>query len=1135
MSVAENQSVGLIPAQGVQTLGGVPEGMTALVLRQLSAEAELLNICLDEAEVERLQACLGYFAPEAEVIYIPPWDCLPYDRVSPTPDVVGQRLAALSQLMQPATRPRICLTSINALLMRVMPRAALQAAARHLIAGREHDPESLLAYLIRSGYQRVDTVREAGEFARRGSLFDLYPPGQQPYRLDFFGDTLESIKPFDAASQRTFAAQDRLSLLPVSEFILEEDSVSAFRTAYREAFGAVLNDDPLYEAVSDARRHAGMEHWLPFFYRQPLETVLDYLPNAALVLAPQTQEAVDARLAQIADFYLARQELQALDKKAQAPIYKPIKPDLLFLGQGDWESVLSGRRGVQLSPFTLPGQPDLLGRLGRNFADIRSQTEINLLDALLRHVAELGARKKVLLAGYTNGSRDRLLTMLKEHGEVSVESVVLPMERGFETPVLAVITETDIFGERLSRPAKKRRKADNFLTEASSLNAGDYVVHIDHGVGRYEGLETVMVGSAPHDCLRLIYAEGDKLFVPVENIEVLTRYADADAKVTLDKLGGVAWQGRKARVKKKLLDMAAALLRLAAERQLKSSDIITAPDGLYAEFCARFPYAETEDQQRAIDQVLEDLGAGRPMDRLVCGDVGFGKTEVAMRAAFVVAAAGYQVAIVTPTTLLARQHAKNFSERFRGLPLRLAQLSRLVNTRDAALTKQELADGKLDIVIGTHALLSKNIKFNKLGLVIVDEEQHFGVKQKERLKELRAEVHVLTLTATPIPRTLQLALSGVREMSLITTPPIDRLAVRSYVLPFDPLIIKDALMREHFRGGQSFYVCPRIEDQPKIAERLRELVPDLKFVIANGQMPAEELEQVMTDFYGGKYDILLATNIIESGLDIPSANTMIIHRADLFGLAQLYQLRGRVGRGKLRGYAYLTYLPNTLLNPTAKRRLEVMSTLDSLGAGFTLASHDMDIRGGGNLLGEEQSGHIKEVGVELYQHMLEEAIAEVKSGHKQETASDWQPQINLGLPVLIPETYVPELAVRLGLYRRLAELHEPGDLDAFAAELGDRFGPVPEEVQNLLAVMGIKQLCRAAHVERCDAGPKGAIISFHANSHPSPTNLISYLTKQGNAMKMRPDHKLVVLRAWDNPATRLKGVQRLLTELGTLL
>ena len=663
------------------------------------------------------------------------------------------------------------------------------------------------------------------------------------------------------------------------------------------------------------------------------------------------------------------------------------------------------------------------------------------------------------------------------------------------------------------------------------------MVHVDHGIGRYDGLETLQVTGAPHDCLRLIYEGGDKLYLPVENIELLSRYGSAADTAQLDKLGGVGWQGRKARVKKRLKDMAEALLKIAAERELRRGQAVSAPDGIYAEFAARFPYPETEDQLRVIEEVLEDLQSGRPMDRLVCGDVGFGKTEVALRAAFIAALSGMQVAVVVPTTLLARQHSRTFEKRFAGLPVRIGQLSRLVTAKDQKLTKDGLAAGTVDIVIGTHALLSKTVQFKNLGMVIVDEEQHFGVKQKERLKQLRADVHVLTLTATPIPRTLQMALAGVRELSLIATPPVDRLAVRTFVLPYDPVVIREAILREHYRGGQTYYVCPRLEDLPRVYERLQELVPEVKVVMAHGQMAATQLEEVMTAFDDGQFNVLLATNIVESGLDVPNANTMIIHRSDLFGLAQLYQLRGRIGRSKVRGYAYLTYAPKTVLSATATQRLHVIETLDSLGAGFQLASHDMDIRGAGNLLGEEQSGHIKEVGVELYQHMLEEAVATARSGAGTlaEAEDQWTPSINLGMPVLIPEAYIADLNVRLGLYRRISELVDRPEIDSFAAELIDRFGPLPDEVENLLNVMTIKQLCRTAGVERVDAGPKGAVLSFHNNSFARPDKLVMFIGSQVGTMKLRPDHKLVYTRTWDDTATRVKGVNRLMQDLAKLV
>jgi transcription-repair coupling factor (superfamily II helicase) len=595
----------------------------------------------------------------------------------------------------------------------------------------------------------------------------------------------------------------------------------------------------------------------------------------------------------------------------------------------------------------------------------------------------------------------------------------------------------------------------------------------------------------------------------------------------------VSWQNRKAKAKSRIRDMAGELIRTAAMRRMKDGTLAAPPEGVWDEFCARFPFAETEDQTRAIADVLEDLSAGRPMDRLVCGDVGFGKTEIALRAAFVVAMSGAQVAVVVPTTLLARQHTRTFTARFEGFPLVVAQLSRMVTAKEAAEVRAGLKDGRINIVVGTHAVLAKGVEFADLGLVIVDEEQHFGVKHKEALKSLKTDVHVLTLTATPIPRTLQLALTGVREMSIIATPPVDRLAVRTFIMPWDPVVLREAIQRERFRGGQIFCVVPRLEDMAKVAERLAEIVPEARTIQAHGRLSPTELERVMTEFGDGKYDVLLSTNIVESGLDMPAVNTLLIHRADMFGLAQLYQLRGRVGRGKLRGYAYLTWPESHRLSAAAQKRLDVMQTLDNLGAGFTLASHDLDIRGAGNLLGEEQSGQIREVGIELYQQMLEEAVADIKAGQGRDGGAserDWTPQINLGLPVLIPETYVADLPVRLGLYRRIGGLASDGETDAMGAELADRFGPVPTEVENLLQVVTIKRLCREAGVEKLDAGPKGIVLSFRGNSFVNPAGLVAWMTSQKCAVKLRPDHKLALLREMDL-AARVKAARELLGAL----
>ena len=712
-------------------------------------------------------------------------------------------------------------------------------------------------------------------------------------------------------------------------------------------------------------------------------------------------------------------------------------------------------------------------------------------------------------------------------GKRGLHLAVWALEAGFEGPLgdgrITVISEQDVLGDRLIRAPKKKRKAENFLTEHQSLSPGDLVVHVDHGVGRYHGLEVVTALGAAHECLKLEYADRSTLYLPVENIELLSKYGHEEG--LLDRLGGGAWQAKKAKLKERIREMAERLIRVAAERELRKAPILTPPDGMWEQFLARFPYQETDDQLSAIEAVLEDMEAGRPMDRLICGDVGFGKTEVAMRAAFVAAMSGAQVAVIAPTTLLARQHAQSFRERFRGFPLKVRSLSRFVGQKESAATKAGMVSGDVDIVIGTHALLAKGIKFRNLGLLVIDEEQRFGVSHKERLKQMRSDVHVLTLTATPIPRTLQLSLSGVRDLSIIGTPPIDRLSIRTYVSEFDTITIREALLRERYRGGQSFLVVPRISDMAEMEEFLKEQVPECSYVTAHGQMAAGELDDRMNAFYDGKYDVLLATTIVESGLDIPTANTMVVWRADMFGLSQLYQIRGRVGRSKTRAYAYLTTKPRSRLTDTAEKRLRVLGSLDTLGAGFTLASQDLDIRGAGNLLGEEQSGQMREVGYELYQQMLEDQIAKIRSGEAEGLSDDsgqWAPQINLGVPVLIPEDYVPDLDVRLGLYRRLSDLTTKVELEGFAAELIDRFGKLPREVNTLMLVVRIKAMCKRAGIAQLDGGPKGATIRFHNDKFASPHGLVDFIQAQDGLAKVK-DNKIVVRRDWRSEADKIKG------------
>ena len=1145
-----------LTTSGRVQLSGVPQGLDAMLLPRI-AEAlgprPLVHVALDDQRLSVFADQLAFFAPGLEVVRFPAWDCLPYDRVSPSADVIARRLATLARLTLGVTKPLIVLTTINAVLQRVVPKSLMAGATFTAVPSQHLNSEKLLSFLAQNGFSRTGTVVDPGDFAVRGGIIDIYPPGaENPVRLDFFGDTLESVRAFDTQSQRSLGALKRFTLHPANEVLLTADAISRFRKAYAEAFGGLDISDPLYDSVTNGRRYQGQEHWLPLFHGK-LETLFDHIPDAVISLDHAAAEASVARLEQIEEFYSARRE--ALDQKSfGAAPYKPVKPHTLYLNAQEWTEIQADHCTLAISPFEVPGAISFGGRQGRSFAAERAEKSGNVYEAVKLH-SELSrkAGKRVAIATWTEGSRGRLETILQDHDlrpmaaadswkdlrkwDPSILSlIVLGLEGGFETDEFAIISEQDILGDRLVRKARKHRKASDFLSELSSLSPGDLVVHVDHGIGRFEGLKTIEVQGAPHDCLHLTYHDNNRLYLPVENIELLTRYGSDDQNTQLDRLGGGAWQAKKAKLKERIREMAEQLIKTAAARELKRGEIYAPPSGAYDEFCARFPYEETEDQLTAIEAVLEDLQKGRPMDRLVCGDVGFGKTEVAMRSAFVAAMNGSQVAVVVPTTLLARQHFATFSERFKGLPLNLAQASRLVGRKEIEAVKAGLAKGDIDLVIGTHALLAESVKFRDLGLLIIDEEQHFGVAHKERLKQMRANVHVLTLTATPIPRTLQLALSGVRELSLITTPPLDRLAVRTYISPFDPVIIRESLLREHFRGGQSFYVCPRVSDLEEIAAFLRESVPEVKFRAAYGRMPPTELEDIMSGFYDRKFDVLLSTTIVESGLDIPTANTLIIHRADMFGLAQLYQLRGRVGRSKQRAYALFTTPANRGMTPTAERRLKVLQSLDSLGAGFTLASHDLDLRGSGNLLGEEQSGNIKEVGYELYQTMLEEAVAKLRTGEESlEGEGTWSPQINVGTSVLIPESYVEDLQARLGLYRRLADLHDQQAVDGFGAELHDRFGRVPEEVHHLLEVVSIKLLCRAANVSSVDAGPKGAVIAFRNGVFAEPAALVQWINGQGTLAKLRPaDMKLVIMRNWARPEERLKGTRALMRTLVSL-
>lgn len=1135
---------------GTIRITGVPEGQDARTLAHMALEswqvlrAPVMHIVQDDERLHTMQLLLEHFAPELNVISVPAWDCLPYDRVSPNGDILAARVKAFIRLaaIDKIEGPTLIIASLNAALQRIPPLQNFSDASFLLQKGMVVQRDKLFYFLECQGYRRVGTVREPGEFVVRGSIIDIYAAGEKyPVRIDFFDDEIETLRSFDPVSQMSTDVIQKVELVSTQEIILNDQTVSQFRSSYRQIFGALQSDDPLVEAITHKNRYPGMEHWLPLFYKETT-TLFDALSERTpLVFDHQIHVMYQERMAQAIDFYNARLEQQKIDKKAntQAASYKPIPPQTFFLMEDEWAKIAKRLIVRELSPFADASEKSLnIGaKQAPNLSALGQKDTKEVYQAFQRLIAE--TKSPIVVACYTEGSLERIKLLCQEHDIDSkkFDFVILPLEHGFVASDLTVLTEQDILGDRLTRAPKKRRRNQSEIFNVSELNIGDFVVHSEHGIGQFAGLVTMTVDNAAHDCVSLIYADNDKLFVPVENLDVLSRFGSEQASAQLDRLGGVGWQTRKARVKKRLLEMAAGLIELAAKRRLSHAPDIALPEGSYQEFCARFPYQETDDQERAIADVLADLHHDHAMDRLVCGDVGFGKTEVAMRAAFVAAMAGLQVAVVVPTTLLARQHFANFTKRFKGFPLKIAQLSRMVTVKEAAVARDLLAAGQVDIVIGTHALLAEKVSFRNLGLLIIDEEQNFGVKQKEKLKNMRENVHVLTLTATPIPRTLQMAMSGIRDLSLMATPPVDRLAVRTSVMPFDPLIIREAIMREYYRGGQIFYVCPRLADMEELQRTLQELVPEIKIVQAHGQMSPTDLDERMTAFYEGQYHLLLATNIIESGLDIPNANTLIVHRSDLLGLSQLYQIRGRIGRSKVRGYAYFTYRDEKLLTESAKQRLHVLSTLDTLGAGFQLASYDMDIRGAGNLLGEEQSGHIKEIGVELYQHMLEEALQAVKSGlndAEQIVDTDWVPTLNLGITVLLPDAYVPDLPVRLSLYRRLASLSDQEAIDAFAVELVDRFGPYPVEVKNLLDVMQIKHLCKQAGIERIDAGPKGAVITFRKNQFGNVEQLLTYIHKQAGTLKLRPDQKLAYLRAWDDLGIRMKGVRQIVQDLAEL-
>ncbi|WP_207457778.1 DEAD/DEAH box helicase [Azospirillum sp. SYSU D00513] len=1122
--------------KGRRDLFGVPEGYDAWVLAGLAEAAGprgLLHVAEDARRLERLSRNLRTVAPHIEILRFPAWDTLPYDRASPSARVSALRLEAMAHLAEPAAGPRILVTSAGGLLRRLTPWETLSGAAFRLSAGDAVDREALHGWLYHNGYVPAAEAREPGDMVWSDDGVSLVAPGLDgTLTLDFPGGNLSRI----GLDGRELP---RAALLPLSEVVLTEATMGRFRNAYLGG-DAEAERDPIYQAVAAGRRLAGIEHWLPFFAGET-DTLFDRMPDALVTMDEEAVTTRDSRLEQARLAFEARRRQVAVSSKAGLPVHRPAPVEDVFLDVDDWEEGLEGRAVITLRPGegTGEGALDAGGR------------RLNLAgeDEEERIASARGQGRRLFVAVDEPAQRRGMVRHLRQEGVaadmadsvavdgaapgIGIAVIVLDIDAGFTGPDgsgFAVVTPPELLGEQSSRQRRRRsrRLVDDLAAEAAELAPGSTVVHLEHGIGLSEGLERIDATGVPHDCLRIVYRDDAKSFVPVENLDMLWPFGATDGAVPLDRLGSAVWTQRRDRVADSLRVAAETLVRTQAERALARVEPIRPERRAFRSFVSRFPHEETPDQQAAIDAVLDDIASGQPMDRLICADVGFGKTEIALRAAFAVAMAGRQVAVVAPTTPLSRQHAADFRERFAGFPVRVEELSRSVSPADARAVKAGLKSGEIRIVVGTHALLSASVEFDDLGLLIVDEEQRLGVKQKERLRAISADTHVLTMTATPIPRTLQLATAGLRDLSIIATPPLRRRPVRTEFLEFDPIRVAEALRAERARGGQCFYVCPRVEDLAEVRARLEALVPDFRIIEAHGKMKAEAMEDAMSAFSEGAGDLLLATNIIETGLNIPNANTLVVHRTDRFGLAQLHQLRGRVGRAAVQGRCWLTVEPDQELSEASRQRLEVLTRLDQPGAGFELSARDLGLRGAGDLLGEEQSGHMREVGAELFQELLRQAVEAARAGRPMPAMV--HTRVNLGQAVMIPESFIRDANLRLAVYRHLATLNDAEERANFAAALGDRFGPLPPEMEGFLDLGTLKCLSREAGLATLDIGPNGALFAFLEDGGPDGA-LLERLAAKRPDVKLRPDGRLVLVAGDRPPEAFRSAIRRLLRDL----
>jgi transcription-repair coupling factor (superfamily II helicase) len=1126
----------------------------AYVISNISTHNKtILFIANDELELDLIEAQINFFAPHLKITKFIGWDCNIYDKVSPNISNMVNKINALYHLINCSSE--VVLTHVSAIMQKLPPRKLLENIKKTLSVNDIIKRDELLNILLELGFRRVEVATDLGDFAVRGDIIDIVSLAENGWRVDFIGNKVENIRIFDTLTQLSISKKlEKIDLMASNEVILNDATIKNFCQNFIKAFGHKAIEHPLYQAIETGRKYPGMEHYLSLFYEY-LDNIFDYFIPEIILCDHNFDQAIENYENKIIDGYKTRDNL--LHNRFQDEvIYYPVKPESMWLSKLDIKNQLLKYKVIYSHNFNcdIAQALDLGIKLTDNFYLMSQSKNISSFDSFRKYRDNI--KSKIIIACNTEGSLQHIQKILENYNihsfrlndfndykkikSKNIGLAVFPSSRGYKIDDFAIISEQDLLGERIVRK-KATKKLEHLLAEINNLQIGEYVVHQQHGIGIFIGLETLTVSNLQHDFLKLEYEDGDFLYLPVENVDLLSRYGSNEVEAKLDKLGSASWKNRKEKLKEKLKEIAAQLIKTAAARASKHANSIVVKQDLYEEFCLKFPYLETEDQINAIKDVEQDLSSSVPMDRLICGDVGFGKTEVAMRAAFITLNpennTKQQVAIIVPTTLLARQHYHAFVKRFNGFDVQIRQISRLVSSKERKLTKLGLEDGSIDIVIGTHALFTKDITFKNLGLLVIDEEQRFGVLQKEKLKQLQDNVHILTLSATPIPRTLQMSLTGVKELSIIASPPVDRQVVKTYIMNYNSAIIRETILREFNRGGQIFFVCPRISDINELLPKLSTLVPEIKIVVAHGQMSPAALEEIMSDFYNKKFHLLLSTSIVESGIDIAEANTIFIHRADKFGLSALYQLRGRVGRSNIKAFAYL-FLPNKKISKTSMAKLEVMQTLDSLGAGFTVASHDMDIRGFGNLVGDEQSGHIREVGLELYQEMLQEAIANLKrEDHKDSDYlnEEYSPQINIDLPITLPSSYVEDLSLRLSLYRNLASFRTIKEIDDFAVEMIDRFGMFPIEVEYLLSILKLKIKAKQINVDKIDAGSKAITFSFKDNRSSNPEKLLQFIQSNLSYMKIRADSKVLIKKTFNDATHKLSFINELLDKITLII